>query len=465
MIYVCSICKEEYDEEKEGVKFDDLPADWKCPLCGVPKSYFVKKEPVSAKKETEAPAPAAALNPGESAMDYIRAVADTGKYLPGAMGSQVPTGAEWRDILFKGGQLAVRPLEASDPVSARTTIGPGAKQPMVLETPVIISHMSFGSLSKEAKEAIAQGSAAAKTATSSGEGGIVPESIDNAYKYIFEYVPNKYGDSDENLRRADAVEIKIGQSAKPGMGGHLPAAKVTEEIAAARGRPAGADILSPSAFPDIKSREDLAAMVESLRRRSDGRPIGIKLAAGHIEADLDFALSAHPDFITLDGRPGGTGSAPSFIRDSTSVPTIYALARARKFLDNHGGENISLIITGGLRTGADFAKALAMGADAVAISTSALIAIGCRQARICDTGKCPFGIATQNPALRKLLDKEKAAQKLANFINASTEEIKSFARICGKGDVHMLGSGDIFTTNSDIAEHAGIAHAGDAEEI
>jgi glutamate synthase domain-containing protein 2 len=364
-----------------------------------------------------------------------------------------------------GGQLAIRPLEASDPVSTRTVIGPGAKRPMVLETPIIVSHMSFGALSREAKEALARGSAMAKTAVGSGEGGILPESIGNAYRYIFEYVPNKYGDTDENLRRADAVEIKIGQSAKAGMGGHLPAVKATEEIAAARGKKAGEDILSPSAFPEIRSEKNLAKMIESLRRRSGGRPVGIKIAAGHIEADLDFALAARPDFITIDGRPGGTGSAPSFIKDSVSVPTIYALARARKFLDERNAKSVSLIITGGLRTGSDFAKALAMGADAVAIATSSMMAIGCSQARLCNTGECPFGIATQRPELRRLFDKENSAQRLANFINASTEEIKSFARICGKGGVHSLGHGDIFTTNRDIAKHTKITHAGEADGI
>ncbi len=319
--------------------------------------------------------------------------------------------------------------------------------------------MSFGALSREAKLALAKGSAAAGTAMCSGEGGILPESLDAAHKYIFEYVPNKYSVTDEYLRRVDAIEIKIGQSAKPGMGGHLPGHKVTPEIAAIRGFREGKDITSPSHFPDIRNRDDLKSTVDCLREKSGGKPIGIKLAAGHLEDDIEIALYAGADFITIDGRAGGTGAAPKVVKQAASVPTVFALARARKVLDAKGADNVSLIITGSLRVSSDFAKALAMGADAVAIGTAAMMALGCQQYRICNTGKCPVGIATQDPALRSRFDVEKSAARVANFFKVCTEELREFARLTGNDNVHDLSSKDLCTTHSEISNHAGIEHA------
>ena len=365
----------------------------------------------------------------------------------------------WDDILLLGAQLNPAPLNDGDFVETRTVIGKHAKKPMVLESPVYISHMSFGALSKEVKVALAKGSAMAKTAMCSGEGGILPEEREASYKYIFEYIPNKYSVTDENLRNADAIEIKIGQGTKPGMGGHLPGEKVTAEIAAIRGKKQGEDIQSPSKFPEINSKEDLKAMVDMLRERSEGRPIGIKIAAGNIEDDLEYCVFAEPDFITVDGRGGATGSSPFFLREATTVPTVYALSRARKYLDSVGSD-ISLVITGGLRVSADFAKALAMGADAVAIASAGLIAAACQQYRICGTGKCPVGVATQDPELRKRLDVEASAQRVANFLNVSLEELKTFARITGNTSVHDLSMDNLVTLDKEIAEYTGMRHAG-----
>src|SRR5699024_6201744 len=297
----------------------------------------------------------------------------------------------WDDILILGAQLDPMPLEEDAPVRTTTVIGPRAKRPLILENPVYISHMSFGALSREAKVALAKGSAMAHTAMCSGEGGILPEEMQAADKYIFEYVGNLYSVTPENLRNADAIEIKIGQGTKPGMGGHLPGEKVTEEISRIRNKPMGKDVIAPARFPGIETREDLKELVDQLRFASDGRPIGIKLAAGRIEQDLEFAVYAEPDFITIDGRGGATGSSPLFLRESSSVPAVFALYRARKYLDSIHSD-ISLIITGGLRVSSDFAKAIAMGADAVAVATAALIALGCQQYRICGTGMCPVGI-------------------------------------------------------------------------
>ena len=461
--YQCTICGYIFDEEKEGKSFSELK---ECPVCKQPPSKFIKLE-----DEPEA-APPASVPAGELSYDedtarsdksirYMAEIHDmavTGKSPDAAMGTLLPVPG-WDDILLLGAQLNPAPMDDNYEVSTKTVIGKNAKQPMELESPVYISHMSFGALSKEIKVALAKGAAFAKTAMCSGEGGILPEEQAAAYKYIFEYVPNKYSVTDENLQNADAIEIKIGQGTKPGMGGHLPGEKVTAEIAALRGKQQGEDIQSPSRFPEINSKDDLKAMVEMLRERSGGRPIGIKIAAGHIENDLEYCVYAGADFITIDGRGGATGSSPLMLRDATSVPTVYALARARKYLDN-AGSDAALVITGGLRVSADFAKAIAMGADAVAVASSALIAAACQQYRICGSGKCPVGIATQDPQLRKRLDADKAAARVGNFLKVSTRDLQMFARVTGKASVHELGMGDLVTVSSDISTYTGIRHAG-----
>jgi glutamate synthase domain-containing protein 2 len=364
----------------------------------------------------------------------------------------------WDDILIKGAQIATLPLNKETFVNTRTVIGPKAEHPMVLETPVFVTHMSFGALSREVKIAIAHGTAAVRTAMGSGEGGMLPEERRQAYRYILEYVPNRYSITEENLTSADAIEIKIGQSAEPGMGARLPAEKVTAEIAEIRGYPQGTDIISPAAYDDIRNREDLKEKVYWLRETSGGKPVGIKIAAGDIEADLAEVLYAEPDFITIDGRPGATGAALKFIKDSTSVPTIFALYRARKYLDRHNGRDISLVITGGLRVSSDFAKALCLGADAVAIGTAALMACACQQYRLCNTGNCPVGVTTQKPELRERLDPAISAKRLEQFLNVSTEELRDFARLTGNNDVHALNIRNICTTNSEISGHTEIPH-------
>ena len=463
----CNLCSHIYDEAKEGIRWADLPGDWTCPVCGSGKDSFTLVA-------TAAPAPAATPTSTSIGEDYlaewrrpaddfeshmadIHRIAVTGQSVIESMRTRVPT-FSWDEILIKGAQLAKVPLNKSQPVRTRTVIGPGAAVPLVIESPIFVTHMSFGALSREAKLALAKGSARVKTAMCSGEGGILPETLAAAYKYIFEYVPNKYSVTDENLRRVDAVEIKIGQSAKPGMGGHLPGHKVTREIAAIRGFREGQNIVSPSCFPDIRTRDDLKITLDQLREKTGGKPIGIKLAAGHLEEDIDIVLYAGADFITIDGRAGGTGAAPKVVKSAASVPTLFALARARRVLVAKGADIVSLIITGGLRVSSDFAKALAMGADAVSVGTAAMMAVGCQQYRICDTGKCPVGVATQDPTLRARLDVEKSAARAANFFKVCTEELKDFARLSGNEDVHDLSPADLCTTNSEISNHTDIEH-------
>ena len=393
----------------------------------------------------------------EIQMADIHAMAETGQSLIEPMRTRKKT-FSWDDLLIKGAQLARVPLNEDEPVRTQTVIGPAARHPLVIDTPVYVTHMSFGALSREVKTALAQGSAAVKTAICSGEGGILEDEFQAAHKYVFEYVPNQYSVTDDNLRRVDAIEIKIGQSAKPGMGGHLPANKVTAEIAAVRGRAEGIDIIGPARFDEFRTREGLKGKVDRLRERSDGKPIGIKIAAGNLEADLEFALSAGVDFITIDGRAGATGASPKAVKDSTSIPTIFALCRARKLLDAAQAGNVSLVITGGLRISSDFAKALALGADAIAIGSAALMACGCQQYRICNTGRCPVGVTSQDPRLRERLQIDESARRLENFLRVCTDELKAFARLTGNDDVHKLSIGDICTTNSEISNHTSIEH-------
>ena len=466
-IYECTLCSYTYDEAREGTLWPALPGNWTCPVCGSGKESFHLAEssrPTPASIGTETGSGEEYLaewrrlaDDFEVNMADIHRLAMTGKSIIEPMRTRIPT-FSWDEILIKGAQLAKMPLNKTQPVATQTMIGPAAALPLMLETPVFVSHISFGALSREAKLALAKGSALAKTAMCSGEGGILPESLEASYRYIFEYVPNKYSVTDENLKLVDAVEIKIGQSAKPGMGGHLPGSKVTREIAAIRGCREGQDIISPSHFPDIRSKEDLKATVTHLRQRTGGKPIGIKLAAGHIESDIDIALYAGVDFITIDGRAGGTGASPKVVKNATSVPTIFALAKARKILDSRGADTVSLIITGGLRLSSDFAKALAMGADAIAVGTAAMMAAGCQQYRVCNTGKCPVGIATQDPALRSRLDVDTSAIRVANFFNVVTEELRDFARLTGNDNVHHLSTADLCTTNSEISNHTSLEH-------
>lgn len=459
--YRCSICGYIYDEEREGVPFSELR---ECPVCHQSADRFTVYEENAAtempqKKELKLDYPKEFVRRDDSCryMKEIHEMAVTGKSISASMGTEMAV-PSWDEILILGAQLDPMPLDENAPVRTTTVIGKNAARPLILENPVYISHMSFGALSREAKVSLARGSAMAHSAMCSGEGGILPEEMAAADKYIFEYVGNLYSVTPENLRNADAIEIKIGQGTKPGMGGHLPGDKVTREISEIRNKPMGQDVIAPSRFPGIHSREDLKNLISQLRYASEGRPIGVKIAAGRIERDLAFCVYAEPDFITIDGRGGATGSSPKLLRDSSSVPTIYALHRARKYLDGIGSD-ISLVITGGLRVSSDFAKAIAMGADAVAIASAALIAMACQQYKICGTGMCPMGVATQDEDLRSRLHEDVAARRVANFLNVSLEELKMFARITGHEDVHDLTTEDLCTISREISEYTDIPHA------
>ena len=460
MIYKCLVCGHIHNEEATGTSLKDLG---NCPICGADYTNYVEFEEESSTESYDEknidlayPKEFAKSDASIRGMNDIHEMAISGNSLVSAMYTELPM-PNWDDILILGSQLNPQPLESDVDVNTQTIIGKNAKKPLIIETPIYITHMSFGALSRENKISLAKASASVKTAQCSGEGGILPEEKENAYKYIFEYVPNKYSVTEENLKSSDAIEIKIGQSTKPGLGGQLQGEKVTEEIAKIRGKPVGEDIHSPANIPEIHCKEDLKELVNYLRKTSEGRPIGIKMAAGKIEDDLEYVLDSKADFVTIDGRGGSTGASPRLIRDSTSVPTIYALSRARKYLDENNSD-ITLNITGGFRVSSDFAKALAMGADAIAIGTAALIASACQQYKICHTGNCPVGVATQDDKLRENYHIESAAKRVENYLNVSTEELKTFARITSHTDVHDLNIKDLTTFNSEISDYTDISH-------
>ncbi|MEM7369233.1 MAG: glutamate synthase-related protein [Bacteroidota bacterium] len=366
----------------------------------------------------------------------------------------------WDDIQLLPAQMARKPLLDDHQVDTRTVIGPNAQKPLVLDIPIFVSDMSFGSLSKESKTALAMGAELAGTGICSGEGGMLPDEQANNSRYFYELASAQFGFGWEKVGLSQAFHFKGGQGAKVGTGGHLPGNKVTPEISSVRNIPVGTAAISPSTFTDLSSVEDFRRFGEEVRKVSGGIPVGFKLAASHIEADIDFALDAGADYIILDGRGGGTGAAPTILRDHICVPTIPALRRARIHLDKRGATGVSLVITGGLRVPQDFVKAMAMGADAIAVANSAIQAIGCLGMRACNTNNCPVGIATQKPHLRARLNIETSAKQLHNFLHASTELMQVVARACGHQSLSAFNMEDVTTFHYDMARLTGIRYAG-----
>ena len=358
----------------------------------------------------------------------------------------------FEELVFLPAQLSKRPVDYyREKISSRTIIGKLSKKPVEIETPIIIGAMSFGALSREAKIALAKASKMAGTVANTGEGGMLPEEREFAKFLTVQYSTGRFGITEEILKKADAIEIKIGQGAKPGSGGFLPAAKLTEEIARIRNVVLGKDVHSPAYHLDIKNVEDLKNKIEWLRDLSGGAPIVLKLAAGDLEKDIQLAVQADPDIIAIDGMEGGTGAAPEVLLNEVGIPTLAALVKAREILDKLSARQ-ELWIGGGLNKSSDFAKALALGADAVFCATSLLIAMGCVYCRLCYLGRCPRGITTQDPELRKNLDIETAAQSVAGFIKNSTEEMKMIAGACGENNIHNLKKEHLRALNPEIAE-------------
>jgi glutamate synthase domain-containing protein 2 len=300
----------------------------------------------------------------------------------------------------------------------------------------------------------------AGTGICSGEGGMLSDEQANNSRYFYELASARFGWSIDKVKRCQAFHFKGGQGAKTGTGGHLPGNKVSAEIAAVRGLAPGQAAISPATFPDLDGPADFRRLADEVRDATGGIPVGFKLSAQHIENDIDFALEADADYIILDGRGGGTGAAPNIFRDNISVPTMVALARARRHLDARERKDVTLVITGGLRTESDFVKALALGADAIAVSNSALQAIGCLGMRACQTNNCPVGIATQQDHLRARLEIEKSAQQLDNFFGATVDLMKVLARGCGHAHLAQFEPSDLTTWKREIAHLTGIHYAG-----
>jgi len=376
----------------------------------------------------------------------------------GVPGYKLP---KWDDIQIMVAQMASKPLMEEIPVATELVIGPEARKPLTLKIPLFVSDMSFGALSEEAKISLAKGAELAGTGICSGEGGMLPEEQDANSRYFYELASAQFGYSEESLSRVQAFHFKGGQGAKTGTGGHLPGEKNTGKISQVRNIPEGKAAISPPTFADLVSVADFKARADRVRELTGGIPIGFKLSANHIERDIQFALDASADYIILDGRGGGTGAAPEMFRDHISVPTIPALARARRYLDKVGASGrVTLIITGGLRVPIDYVKAMALGADGIAVSNSAMQAIGCVGARMCNSNNCPAGIATQKPELRARLDVDVSAQRLSNFFNASVELMQVMARACGHDHLSGLCYEDLATWNREMAHLSGVRYSG-----
>ena len=443
---------------------DGTHAQFKDSQVGTDGSGTVSETPVAI---SSSGAPAAKATPEEPTVAFIHELARDGLAKLGHHGPMTSMGVprkdlpHWDDLQIMAAQMATKPLLDEASVATELVIGPEADKPLHLKIPLFVSDMSFGALSEEAKVALATGAELAGTGICSGEGGMLPEEQQANSRYFYELASAQFGYREELLPLVQAFHFKGGQGAKTGTGGHLPGSKNTGKISEVRQIPEGEAAISPSTFPDLHTVDDFRRFSDRVREVTGGIPIGMKLSANHIEADMGFALDAGVDYIILDGRGGGTGAAPAMFRDHISVPTIPALARARRLLDERGASGrVTLIITGGLRVPIDFVKALALGADGIAVSNSAMQAIGCVAARMCNSNNCPTGIATQKPELRARLDVEAASQRLATFFEASTELMQVMARACGHDHLGKFTKDDLATWDDKMAKLTGVNYSG-----
>lgn len=412
-------------------------------------------------------APVAKATPEEPTVAFIHDLARDGLAKVGHHGPMTSMGVprkdlpHWDDLQIMAAQMATKPLLDDAEVATELVIGPDADKPLRLDIPLFVSDMSFGALSEEAKVSLAKGAELAGTGICSGEGGMLPEEQQANSRYFYELASAQFGYREELLPSVQAFHFKGGQGAKTGTGGHLPGSKNIGKISEVRGIAEGEAAISPSTFVDLHTVDDFRRFGDRVRELTGGIPIGMKLSANHIEADMSFALDAGVDYIILDGRGGGTGAAPEMFRNHISVPTIPALARARRFLDESGASGrVTLIITGGLRVPIDFVKALALGADGVALSNSAMQAVGCVGARMCNSNNCPAGIATQKPELRARLDVDEGAKRLATFFEASTELMSVMARACGHDHLSKFTKSDLATWDDQMAKLSGVRYSG-----
>jgi glutamate synthase domain-containing protein 2 len=394
-----------------------------------------------------------------SKMAEIRNAADKGVSMMCSMGSTKKMPFSLDDLHFVPAQVSKIPLNTNEEVNIKTVIGPEAKRPLKVSSPILFSGMSYGAVSRNVRLVLAKVASKLDLGSNSGEDIVLPEELDIASKnLIIQYSTVRHNATETILKKGSAVEIRFGQGAYPGWESLLPAKKVPQEVAKLLALKEGEDQHSPSHHPDIRNEGELREKIQWLKELTNGVPIGAKIGCGNVENDVEILAKSGVDFISLDGFGGGTGATEFFVRENVGIPIVVALPRVDRHLKKIGVRNkISLIAGGGLRTSADFAKCIALGADAVYIGTSALIAINCQQYRICHTGQCPTGVTTNAPALVQRLNVDEGVRKLTNFINVSNIEITNLLRIVGKDDIKKLGMDDLVALKKELAEATGVA--------
>lgn len=416
------------------------------------------------------------------AISEVHALAQLGRYQVrgyNTFNKQLPT---FDDLTFVPATMTRLPLEGyRESCETKTILGGGrglVEKPLELDIPIYIASMSFGALSASAKAGLGYGASKVGTMTCTGEGGMLEEERAASQKLLYQMSPARYGVDLDHLRRADALEIVVGQGAKPGTGGLLLGMKVSERVSRMRTLPQGVDQRSTCRHPDFLGADDLSVKIEELRIATNYQvPIFIKMGATRPRYDVAVAAKAGADVIVVDGAEGGTGASPELMLNHTGIPTMSAIRAAREALDECGmSGKVQLVAAGGIRTGVDAAKCLALGADAVMIGNAAMIALGCNSPRYlqdyqalgtspgachhCHTGRCPVGVATQDPELEKRMNPAAGAERVARYLTAMTMEITALAKACGKSSIHNLETEDLRALSFQASAFTGVKMAG-----
>ncbi len=416
---------------------------------------------------------------GRDVIAEIQRAAETGIYDIRGWGAKrkVPN---FDDLLFLGASMSRYPLEGyREKCDTEVVLGTRyAKKPMVIDTPVTIAGMSFGALSAQAKEALGRGASEVGTSTTTGDGGMTAEERGQSSKLVYQYLPSRYGMNPDDLRKADAIEVVVGQGAKPGGGGMLLGLKISERVAEMRNLPQGIDQRSACRHPDWTGPDDLEIKINELREITDWeKPIFIKIGGARPYYDTALSVKAGADVIVIDGMQGGTAATQEVFIEHVGIPTMAAIPQAVQALQEMGmHRKVQLIVSGGIRNGADVAKCMALGADAVAIGTAALIALGCNDPKYDEEfkaigsaagfyddyheGRDPAGISTQDPELSKRLDPVEGGRRLANYLRVLTLEAQTLARACGKNDMRNLEPEDLVALTVESAAMARVPLAG-----